>query len=467
MTDSIRIFEPGFQVTNSSNTPQSGAVLRFFNAGTSDTRTVYSNSGLTSSLGVTVTCNSAGRPASGGNEVSIFTGITAYKVTTETSAAVSLWSFDNQLGAIDTSGFSATSALPETPVLTKTGDYTILAADKGNVINFNAASNATATLPSAVTMGDGWRITIRNTHETTTAAITPVGGQTVNELSSYTLYNKNDGVTLVSDAANWHIADSAQPAIGHWIRGHLFGLTLSNNGTDATNDIDIAIGSAASSDTVPALMVLASSITKRLDAAWAVGTGNGGLDTGSIANDVYHIWLIMRSDTGVVDALFSASATAPTMPTGYDKKRRIGSIIRASAAILAFTQIGDKFLLDTPVLDITNTADHTTAVTGTLASAPDGVQVVAILSVGTIPVGGSAGHGVFLSSLDQANNTPNIGAVAPGVTVIGAVQDLYTWMSNVRIVTNTSAQIRYRSTTAGMDTVIVTHGWIDSRGRLA
>src|SRR3990167_1271148 len=204
MTDSIRIFEPGFQVTNSSNTPQSGAVLRFFNAGTSDTRTVYSNSGLTTSLGVTVTCNSAGRPASGGNEVSIFTGTTAYKVTAETSAAVSLWSFDNQLGALDTSGFDATAALPETPVLTKTGDYTILSADKGNVINFNATLGATATLPSAVTMGDGWRIAIRHSG-TATAGITisPVGGQTLDGATSQALRTRNASRWLVSDAANW------------------------------------------------------------------------------------------------------------------------------------------------------------------------------------------------------------------------------------------------------------------------
>src|SRR3990167_3571857 len=464
MTDSIRIFEPGFQVTNSSNTPQSGAVLRFFNAGTSDTRTVYSNSGLTTSLGVTVTCNSAGRPASGGNEVLVYTGTTAYKVTAETSAAVSLWSFDNIVGAIDTSGFSATSALPETPVLTKTGDYTILAADKGSVINFNAASNATATLPSAVTMVDGWRITIRNIHETTTVAITPVGGQTVSELSSYTLYNKNDGVTLVSDAANWHIADSAQPSIGHWFAGHLFGLTLSNNGTDATNDIDIAIGSAASGDTVPAMMVLSSAITKRLDAAWAVGTGNGGLDTGSIANDVYHIWLIMRSDTGVVDALFSASATAPTMPTSYDKKRRIGSIIRSGATILAFRHNGDVFQLVTDIAERSDTADVAWGLI-TLTGVPDGIIVQPLLSSSFA----SSSEGASM----EVGDARDTGQATPvhlfnGRSAVGAVSG---GSGNVSggIFTDTSARIHYffdEGTTVS-SSFLNTRGWLDSRGRLA
>ncbi len=114
-------------------------------------------------------------------------------------------------------------------------------------------------------------------------------------------------------------------------RGHIYGLALTN-GTDAVNDIDIAAGEAASSDTAPVLMTLASALTKRLDAAWAVGSGNGGLDTGAVGNSTYYIWLIQRSDTGVVDALYSLSATAPTMPASYDRKRLIGVVVRASAA---------------------------------------------------------------------------------------------------------------------------------------
>ena len=120
------------------------------------------------------------------------------------------------------------------------------------------------------------------------------------------------------------------PAGLYFPTGHLYGLTLSNNGSDATNDIDIAAGTARdASDTVN--MVLASALTKRLDASWAVGTGNGGLDTGSIADTTYHVWLIKRSDTGVVDALFSTSATSPTMPSDYDYKLLIGYLVRASS----------------------------------------------------------------------------------------------------------------------------------------
>lgn len=111
-------------------------------------------------------------------------------------------------------------------------------------------------------------------------------------------------------------------------RGHIFGLTLTN-AADATNDIAVAAGEAASDDTAPTSMVLGTLIAKRLDASWAVGTGGGGRDTGSIANAVWYIWLIRRPDTGVVDALLSLSATSPTMPTNYTEKALIGEVTRA------------------------------------------------------------------------------------------------------------------------------------------
>jgi hypothetical protein len=107
----------------------------------------------------------------------------------------------------------------------------------------------------------------------------------------------------------------------------LKGLTISNNGTDANNDIDIAIGGCIDSTGVE-IMQIGTSITKRLDASWVVGTNQGGLDTGSKANSTwYYIYVIKRIDTNVTDVLFSASATSPTMPANYSYYRKIGAIV--------------------------------------------------------------------------------------------------------------------------------------------
>lgn len=88
---------------------------------------------------------------------------------------------------------------------------------------------------------------------------------------------------------------------------------LSNNASDATNDIDIAAALWSSDDTLAAnrVQMLLSAMTKQLDAAWAVGTNQGMRDTGSIANGTWHIYAIKRTDTNVVDVLASLTPDRP------------------------------------------------------------------------------------------------------------------------------------------------------------
>ena len=121
---------------------------------------------------------------------------------------------------------------------------------------------------------------------------------------------------------------------------------ITSQDTDTDHDVAIAPGAVRSADDATNLR-LAAVLTKRIDAAWAVGDDNGGIDTGSVAADtLYAIWLIKRPDTAVVDALFSASFSAPTMPTNYTKKRLIGAVITdGSDNILEYQQIGDDFVL--------------------------------------------------------------------------------------------------------------------------
>ncbi|UFS83216.1 hypothetical protein LPB79_13260 [Rhizobium sp. T136] len=247
--------------------------------------------------------------------------------------------------------------------------------------------------------------------------------------------------------------------------GHLYGLTLSNNATDATNDIDIAAGEAASTEASPVLMVLASALTKRLDAAWAVGSGNGGLDTGSIANTTYHVWLIQRSDTGVVDALFSASATAPTMPTNYDRKRRIGSIIRKSAAIIAFSQRGDQFLFSTVQEDISQANPGVVALTPTL-TVPSGIVVEAMLHTRAINAANLVTFSVYFSSLSQTSES----VAASKIHLIAQAGSNYAreTVQDVSIRTDTSSRIRAiaSASDANCTLIIGTYGWLDERGRV-
>lgn len=293
-----------------------------------------------------------------------------------------------------------------------------------------------------------------------TAGTTPLTGAELFHAVQGGNSRKITGLNLLTPTLSAADQASVRAAFSASLKGHIFDLTCSNNATDATNDIDIAAGEAASDTSDPVLMVLASALTKRLDAAWAVGTGNGGLDTGSIADTTYHVWLIRRSDTGVVDALFSTSATSPTMPTNYDQKRRIWSIIRAGGAILPFVQDGDYCRLKTAVQDMSVTTPGTGAVSQAL-TVPAGLNVHAF---GDVFVSAAAsGAGIHLISDLAAND------VAPSTTTLSTV---YAGASTIAVSpfqcrTNTSRQVRTRHSNANADVVrIRTAGWIDSRGRL-
>lgn len=176
----------------------------------------------------------------------------------------------------------------------------------------------------------------------TSANITTAAGDTFWAVSlgsgnwRVTSYQKFDGHALVETAAPTQVPMS----------GQLFGMTLSNNAIDATNDIDIASGQCSSDATTPVLMALSSTMTKRLDALWVAGTNQGGLDTGGKSPSTwYYVWIIRKDSDGSIDALFSASSTSPTMPSGYTHKRRIGAIhTSGTSTIEGFVQDGDYFM---------------------------------------------------------------------------------------------------------------------------
>jgi hypothetical protein len=247
--------------------------------------------------------------------------------------------------------------------------------------------------------------------------------------------------------------------------GFLFGCTLSNTPADLVNDISIAPGKARDA-TDGVNIILAAALTKRLDANWAVGDAQGGLDTGSAANVTYHVWLIKRSDTGVVDVLFSASATTPTMPANYDFKRRIGSILREAASIVAFRQAGDRFWRAVPAGDLNATNPGTVAVTRTL-KVPIGVQVDAMLVHSAIEAASNQTYYGLLSALLDPDTAPSITIHDVAIKIVGNDDAAASSVSR-EITTNTSGQIRSRLSGSVPSTIetITTLGWIDTRGRL-
>ena len=241
---------------------------------------------------------------------------------------------------------------------------------------------------------------------------------------------------------------------------YLTGLELSNNGSDANNDIDIAAGKARDSTDVADLS-LAASLTKRLDASWAVGTNQGGLDTGVKANSTwYHLWLIRRSDTAVVDVLFSTSATAPTMPANYDSKRRIGSVLTdGSGNLRGFVQNHDHFQWKAAIKDI-DVSNLGTTVTGFTMSTPPGFKIRGTFHY---DMTGQSSRTVYFQSPNITDASASTSAVPYGHTP----KDSATQGPNgqITIETNTSSQIKLSSSAANTTIVVLTDGWVDIRGK--
>ena len=235
-------------------------------------------------------------------------------------------------------------------------------------------------------------------------------------------------------------------------RGHISGLTLSTAGSSAT--FTVAAGQAVDSTNV--LPISLASAMNKTTSAWAAGSGNGALDTGSIANATwYHVYLISNASGSTVDVLVSLSASAPTLPGGYTLFRRIGSMKTSGAAQwVAFTQFGDYFTLASPVLDYNSTLT-TTATNITLASVPSGIIVRA--KIGLLP---QATGFTYISPLVATDQAPSSTA-APGFSTT-----FQTFVNNqdMEVETNTSQQIRGR-TNATITVGVVTRGWFDYRGK--
>ncbi|MGJ4858918.1 hypothetical protein ACN6KF_004927 [Labrys sp. La1] len=256
-----------------------------------------------------------------------------------------------------------------------------------------------------------------------------------------------------------------------WPQGTIYGLTLSQA---SPTTVGITIGGCANEYGGTGYnIVLGSAITKGLG-GWTTGSGNGGLDTGSVAaNAWYHVHLIRKDSDGSIDALLSLSATTPTVPAGYTARRRLGSIrTNASSQITSFIQRGDEFIWSVPILDRnSNSASDVSLLT---LSVPSGIQVKARLLGFTLA---STGNSVSMAILspDIPSQTPtDLGSASTGVAPMPNIASAYNggaWSSGsaeVDVWTSTSSQVNVCVRSSGTAGVIAiqTNGWIDTRGKL-
>jgi hypothetical protein len=324
----------------------------------------------------------------------------------------------------------------------RTGAVTLTTNDISAAGGAVLASPIFSGQPTAPTASPGTSTTQLSTTAFVMAAIAAATG-----VSSFN--GRAGAVTLTS-------ADVANVATA-WPK-HLSGLTLSNNATAPHTALDIATGMACSDDDT-SMMLLGTAWTKTLGGPWTAGNAAAGLDTGAVATSVwYHVFLIMRPDTGLVDVLFSQSPTAPTMPANYTKKRRIGSMgTDTSAYWHPFTQLGDRFVWGTPVTGFNGAVAGNTPTPVTVI-VPNGLRVVA--SVNAFCMNQAAIASMVFYSPDQTGTGGNYNynlSTNPNYGISGFFE----------IPTNTSGQISVfaNAAIAAGQLQVNTTGWIDNRGK--
>jgi hypothetical protein len=242
-------------------------------------------------------------------------------------------------------------------------------------------------------------------------------------------------------------------------RDYIAGLTLSTAGSSTT--MSIAAGAATDSGNAIS-MSLASAISKTTG-SWAVGNGNGGLDTGTVAASTwYYFYEIERTDTGVADVVFSLSNSAPTLPTNYTKYRYIGgALTNGSSQWTQFVQVGDDFYWTTIPEDVNTTL--TTTATSFAISVPRGRKVKAYLQVyfaGTNNAGGVRVYDPDIADSVLSLSGNYLDSAFATQTTTGATR---LTIQN-QCYTNTSAQIRAVSDQS-QTFEVGTLGWNDSRGK--
>ncbi len=215
------------------------------------------------------------------------------------------------------------------------------------------------------------------------------------------------------------------------------GLVPSNNAGDAVNDLDFTAGQCR--DDTNVRNIVTAALTKRSDATFVVGTNQGMLDTGAIADGNYDGYDILRTDTGITDKLCCVEGAAPSMPSGYTLKRRTFWFKRVAGTIVAFKAIeieggGLGWLWTSPTLDINLANTLTTARRTDAVKVPLTFSVMASLNVQLNDA--VTGYDVWIYSPDQADLAPSLG-VTP--------------LSNIRsgVAAATSQQMDVRTSAAG------------------
>ncbi len=221
MADSVQIWGPGARFQDAAGNPIAGGSIEFYDAGTTNPKTVHSDADLQNALGPVVYLDSGGAPIAGHDDptkVMVYVGTDPYKVVIKDSAGVVVETKDNIAGAFNSSAILETLILiPETKVETLTGDKLLTIQDSGSLKNCNPTGGTfSVTLPDATVLNNGARFGVRMAGTANAIIIKSGGGQSIARAgissTSFALTRFGETVWVVADGGNW-VEDTYVPPL--------------------------------------------------------------------------------------------------------------------------------------------------------------------------------------------------------------------------------------------------------------
>ena len=203
-------------------------------------------------------------------------------------------------------------------------------------------------------------------------------------------------------AGNFTLLTQRPPAVA-FVKGLFSKLKLTSAGSVQTATITADSGVLLDANGNPYLAT-AISLTPSL-----ATSGAGGLDTGSVAPSTwYAVHLIYNGTT--LQAVFSLSETAPTMPGGYTFKGRVGWVrTDISSNIVAYIQQGRRFQyintgsgLPRMATGSTSSAWAAVALAAYAPSSVESMRLIGNTNTGTIGLAPNSSYATGISATNAA-----------------------------------------------------------------